>query len=215
MNIPKSITDNETLLNEWESLTDDRIIRDGIIHTESWDYANLKILLVLKNGYNSDNSTTGWDLRESIRNKEIGITMREASYWMHCILNNLDSPLDITWEEAFNSLLSCAVINIVKTPESKKSDYQYILTQANRFDTLLKAQIEIINPDLIICGNTWRFLTPIVSGKISRTLGELVHQTEHGFIYMDFWHPSNRFPRLMNCMTLVNLLRKSGILPIK
>lgn len=189
-------------LDRWREQSDGAFVTDGIVDDELWLNASKKILYMLKEPYDLTNSNSDWDLRELARQGgSNGQTFRELHYWTHALLN-LDDTLENQPNPSTNNfLLNAAVVNIKKTSgNAVYSDMRSIEENAQKFGDLLIAQIDSIDPDLIVCGSTFEVIrSKIRNIKQTSSYG---YTDSNGRLFIDFWHPANRFPRIMNCYTL-------------
>ncbi len=65
------------------------------------------------------------------------------------------------YEICKNSLLNSAIVNIKKSNGHSSSDFEDLGNYLKEDIFLLKEQIENIDPDIILCGNTFEFLKMI------------------------------------------------------
>ena len=55
----------EQLLEEWQNkYVGQDFVKDGIIHSDSWNKASCKTLFILKESYHKKGDTGNWDMRE-------------------------------------------------------------------------------------------------------------------------------------------------------
>ena len=78
---------------------------------------------------------------------------------------------------------------------------------AQEFGKMLLDQIDGINPDIIICGNTFGILRSCLSDV--KKVSIHAYKDSEKRLFVDFWHPSNRSPRIMNCYTLRELVESA------
>ena len=202
--------EHESLLEEWKATCNPSqgFIKDGIIDPNRWETAPKKILVILKEGYNTDRDPLSWDVRTVILENELfGTSFRETAYCAYCALNNRSLP-ECSPKDALGALRSIAVINLKKTPGGRSSSLEEIQAHIAPKADYVKKQISLINPDWIVCGYTWRLISEHVTVTSHPTPNSYIDTNDR--IIIDFWHPANRFPRLMNCATLVTILRMSG-----
>ena len=72
---------------------------------------------------------------------------------------------------------------------------------------LLKQQIVCLNPHVVVCCNTWHLVREDVWPHAKR-VSELVHRM-NGMLVLDFWHPANQYPNVMNYYTVLALLHQA------
>ncbi len=138
---------------------DIRVIKDGMVHEESYKNARFKIAYVLK----EVNGGKKWDLRETLR-KHGGRsqTWDNVARWTMGIMNLED---DIPWS-TFNLskeerqklrekvLKQIVAVNLKKTAGGHTADNKLIYKTALENDSLLKEQMALYKPDIIICCGT-------------------------------------------------------------
>lgn len=128
---------------------------DGIVDFYSYNNASLNITFILKE--TNEKEDGGYDLTEFLRDGAVG----------GCIWNNVSRfSAGIIFKEDFDMvedldkydrkkyLAPISVINLKKTPGKAKSNNSEIDKFAKEDREYIKNQVEIYNPDLIICGGT-------------------------------------------------------------
>ncbi len=146
-------------------------ITDGVYNVKEYLNSNVKILWLLKEPYcEGDGTGGGWNLAEEaekhswffplVKNPTF-ITMAYTSY---CLLENkfYDEP-GVPWlnenNDAVNkAMLKIAHININKMPGWTRSTWSGVANQYPVWKAIIFKQIEAINPEIIICGNTFSIL---------------------------------------------------------
>jgi hypothetical protein len=93
----------------------------------------------------------------------------------------------VEYDKAVEALRSSAVVNIKKSKGKTTSALEDIERYARRDKPSIQQQIELIKPDVVICGNTWQFVENWWPDKKSIYDGTWkVRQV----VFIDFWHPS-------------------------
>ncbi len=106
-----------------------------------------------------------------------GGTFNAVAEWVYGIINGSDGELKEydnwlgvqnrkmkEYRSVRDSLLSrIAVVNIKKSSGAKSSDWNDIMSYAKSDKELLKEQIELIKPTVIVCGGTYEMLRHIYS----------------------------------------------------
>ena len=142
-------------------------IVDGIINIEKYVEAKYKILWILKEPHDEwvivkatgQERNGGWDLVNDVYDK---LTMDEIEKKQLLVARRV---MGVAYkllpgsENALEAFKSIAYINIKKIPGSVFSFQKEIERAYNDHKGLLKEQIEIYNPDIIICGNTLPYLS--------------------------------------------------------
>lgn len=191
-------------------------IKDGIIDNDRWRSADPKVLFLLKEARHGGAGT--WDLRKHLRESAPKTaTWRNAAYWCYAIdhikrgrLPGLPFPSERKAEylKAVEALRCSAIINIKKSNGQSSSSHGDIEWYARKDKQFIQRQIELIAPDVVICGYTWRYVEdwwPV------RPLFDGVYRTGHR-VFVNFWHPSYRISEELKYYALAGQLQNSNAL---
>lgn len=213
----------EGLFDRWERNVKSEglgFVRDGIIDMNMWnkEESDIKprIVFLLKEAYIRKPDKHGeysksWDLRDDIKSflKKDHHTWWRCALWaygIHELFETGDLPEFPGWDkdgwfykdelrmpEVKNALLSSAIVNIKKFNGKSRSTPDDLLYCINRDKCFIKEQIDLINPDIIVCGSTWPLILE------SKVFGESVPKRESDWVYrwddkifLDYWHPQQR-----------------------
>lgn len=154
MNICLKKQEENDFLNTW-ALQAPGFIRDGVVDHEVYWKSKNKVLFLLK----EVNGGKDWDLREFLHEGGRKQTWDNVTRWIIGI-NNLDR--DITWEEIESiseeqrqeALRQIAVVNVKKVSGGHTSVKEQIANAAENNSEMLRHQIDMYEPDIIICGGT-------------------------------------------------------------
>lgn len=144
------------MFERWKKINSN-IITDGVVSWEDYFKSELKILFVLKEA-NSDEAN--WDLRELLRDGERNFTWNNITRWIKWIREisknyNWNKIVKISPKDRKNFLLSIAAINVKKEIGGRDvADNDIVYKSAFNDKEYLKEQVEIYEPDLIICCGT-------------------------------------------------------------
>lgn len=142
------------------------IIPDGIVDIEQYLNSDIKVLWVLKEANSSEDD---WDMREALASylkTEKGLrygwanTFTPIVYTTNGIFSeeNWDNMGDFTKDsDIIDCLQKVAYINVKKIPGGSVADGNVIQNFYNENKEVLHEQIKLINPDVIIFGNTMNF----------------------------------------------------------
>jgi hypothetical protein len=210
------IKKQKELFHEWKQTPLHKnavFISDGIIDIDKWLRSEKKIALFLKEAYGEKQD---WDLSQLIREEWKGPKTKmwwTVSYWLFLLQKTTKDyiPLfpdsDSEFNECKDYLLSSAVINIRKSDGETSSNFETLKKYTEKDKKFLIQQIELINPDIILCGYTFNHLKEL--------LGEVkpVPNTEWIYKYgdrliIDFWHPANQYPNRLCYYTLGHLYQR-------
>ncbi len=199
----KILKEQIELFGEWKNLPlhkEKVFIEDGIIDIDRYLSSEKRIMLFLKEAYGEEEN---WNLADIIRDNWKGPKYKvfwTASYWIYLLntINHLEIPLFPSSEEKLdacrNYLLSSAIVNVKKSNGESLSTHEDIMEYALHDKKLILKQIRIIDPQIILCGNTKEFFD-IVWDRELRAVEktEFIYESD-GKIIIDYWHPSNLYP---------------------
>jgi hypothetical protein len=190
-------------------------ILDGIIDEARWRSARRKVLLLLKEAYDEPGVTEGFDLRAVIRDRWKGAKYNiwwNAAYWCYAAQAQSGVPplpaSEAEYVAANEALLGAAVVNVKKSDGRSESSETDIARYATLDGSLLKEQIRLIHPEIVICGSTFgavRDLWPAAAQAY-----DLLWKCD-GMLIVDFWHPANQFPKKLNYYCLGCILEGGGV----
>ncbi len=184
------------------------IVPDGIVNVTKYLNNDLKILWVLKEANSPDNCD--WDMREALDSylkTEKGLrygwanTFTPIVYTTNGILRNedWDTMGDFTKDpDIIDCLQEVAYINIKKIPGGSVANNDVIQKYYDDNKEALHEQIKLINPNVVIFGNTMNF---IEKDFFTEAFGDLDENKEnpHLHIYknnnrllLHAYHPNNR-----------------------
>jgi len=201
-------------------------ISDGPVDTETWKNRNSgkHILFLLKEAYGDSEA---WSLNNWLRDSgPLYNIWHRVVEWTYGISNTSATqiaryaPSKISYDringEPNEWLKQIAVMNIKKSGGVSSSDYGEILTYAEADKKELLKELEIIDPDIIVCGGTADDLNFLFDGTLKK-------QTCDNWYYynsflgdkerliIDYYHPANRYPALLNYYGIVNIYQQALI----
>jgi hypothetical protein len=197
------------LLKEIHCTGNPNFIKDGVFNEDKWKTAKRKVLFFYKEAYGKDYN----DLRVLIR--EWGYpkyTMWRRSSEIAYLLQNIECDFQPNLSQARNcatdALFSSAAINLKKSGGKSSSNYDDLLEYAKSDGELLKMQIEIIRPDIVVMGNIKSLVDNHVV-QLGRPLDEdgILYEYK-GTIFIDYWHPAYQIPAVMYYYTLALIYSK-------
>lgn len=223
----------EELLKSWrqEELHKNEVFNfDGIVDFEQWEDAeNKKILFFLKEAhhgsksikeYFDENSTCNYSLTSDLRDYGPWKMWIKVAEWAYAIketnkekIANYNEYCERYGErEKQNEIIrQISVVNLKKSAGKPTSDNDDLATYLNKDKTKLLEQISIIDPQIIVCGSTFKFFKEIVGAD------SLSERNDNWFyfwkdkIVIDFYHPANQYPKLMNFYSLAAIYQKALI----
>ena len=187
----------ETLWQKWEEHYDrigidkDKICRDGIIVEDEFGKdGSKKILFVMKDDH--ENKAELKDLRETLKDGPRNKMWQTAARWAAGILYGFPRFLKIDYKMMQSAIRQIATINLKKTRGVKQADMFVINACAFQDRLLLRKQIDLIDPDIIIACGTFDILVWLLE------LAVKLEPIDQPVYYKDrirvirFWHPATR-----------------------
>lgn len=170
---------------EYESICD-----DGILIEDEWNKANPKIAFLLKESNDDFTAIRGAAHGPSGTSKSFWRNLRIWRYVLRCHILEEDADFETAKVEKEMPLSDVAYINLKKNAQSRSSSSDAdILSYVGRDWELLNKQLININPDIIVCCGTLRYLKNVnldlehLGGRIYKLKDKLL---------VDFFHPSCR-----------------------
>ncbi len=204
----------DSLFQEWEAAHKrkgyERFIRDGIVSLEDWyRQPTPKICYLLKEAYSDDE---GFDLAKLLHKKEPWQMWKKVAVWTEAIFQAFGDGKEYDQERIQANIRRntdrIAIINVKKSNGQSESDYKEIGDYAITDRGFLRRELDIVNPDIIVCGYTNHCLRTIlgdewVNNETSMTLfGEW-----NGKLVIDYYHPASQYPNRVNYYALMAICR--------
>ena len=194
---------------------------DGIVNPEIWfsdsSLAGRKILFILKEAYHADGYAEEHGLQYSLVddlkvNAIQSVMWKRVAEWAHGLMNTTPTYFPtqgtLSTDDCKDALNKIAVINLKKSAGKPTSDDEDIAKYVAEDRHRLMIQIESIDPDIIICGNTYKWFCEIVGSEKLPALGKWVYRWNNTVV-VDYYHPANQFPTLLNYYGLMAIYQKS------
>lgn len=202
----------------------ENVIHCGIVDEETYLASKPRIIFLLKE---PNSGKTGWSIPRGLRcqvqrglmghpfKKGYAYTWVQAGVWAYAILNGFKSYRELR-EPLFRAkgIQAIGMTNLKKTGGGSTSNREVIREHAKREVDLWRRELEIMRPDLVICGNTYREVTDNL--KLPK-IWLLTHKKTHFFyslwdlgarktIILKFWHPARRGNRVETLELLEQLI---------
>lgn len=201
-------------------------ITDGPIDETVWNdrTTGKHIMFLLKEAYGESD---GWSLNNWLKRKgpSTNLWYRVVEWTYGISKSSLEhiarySPSDISFDRVEGKpnewLSQVAIMNIKKSGGRSSSDYGEIMvyTEADR-EELIK-EIELIDPDIIVCGGTAENLNYLTGNTLKRNYCDnwFYYTTYFGGrerLVIDYYHPANRYPALLNYYGITNIYQQALI----
>jgi hypothetical protein len=190
----------DTLFDKWELDCRSEFQRDGIVDEEKYRAAPWKILFLSKEANNIIE-----DMREQARDAARRLVRfgthgyaywRTLARWSYAILNGF-APFNLVKQNYADSaaLLRVAIMNLKKTPGGGKARPKQIEEFATQNRDYIIREIEMVSPQIIICGGVGRVLKGVVNSSESwlKTSNDLKYFHWQGTPVLDYYHPAYHF----------------------
>ena len=203
----------DELFNSWRNSKEEyssNFSEDGIIDEKKWNIASKKVLVILK-----ETNNYAKDLRALIRDdwqKAKNYLWQNVGRWVYGIQNTTKtfipgrSEADAHRNEA---LLSSAVINLKKTKGRSNADMNEIRKYALEDADFIREEIDLIGPEVIICGYTFEIVKEILQFNSPSLDTEYRIFIFNDRRFINYWHPAAYYPADMSYYTLSALYQKS------
>ena len=193
-----------------DEVNDRHPIYDGPIALEDYLKSNIKILWLLKEAYDEVDGEGGdWGYNE-MSDKMINELVFGKPYrtWQPVIItsyNILNNENKVTIDhikennEIFSTAKKIAVVNLQKLPAINRTDAideRPIINAVQEYGDIILLLIKILNPTIIICGGTFKFMKnkfqEIHNVQNGEKFGSLGFTKFGNSLLIDAYHPSQR-----------------------
>lgn len=199
-------------------------IEDGVINPERYFSGEERVLFLLKEAYGNGKSFSL--VEDYLKKQDIKISniWKRVSLWVKVLQHYIQKHEILTFtknnEITHNGnvyLEKIAVVNVKKSDGKSTSDDENLRQYVVRDKFELFSQLQICDPTIIVCGNTGNYLKSIVGEYGCELVQKNTIEREH-FIYnfelnghnvvvINFWHPSNQFPDILNYYGFANIAK--------
>ena len=219
MNVEYYRKESEKLFEQWQNIKDNApFIKDGIMNPDVWFLQRVRPLFLFNEAFGIEN---GVDVNSySLTEDTVRRVWQRISLWAKGIMNTgiIHTEIFDPWNKDVVNLDnryidSIAAVNIKKRTVKGRSDYNEICEYAKSEKDLLKKQIELCNPTVIICCGTAKALEIILDQqfrqKHNNNLFYTVKINRRFITVIDYWKPSNSYPEVMNYYCLTEIYRRA------
>ncbi len=187
------------------------LIEDGIVDEESYKNSNIKILYLLKEV--NDITDKSWSLTKFLRDGGRAQTWNNIARWTRGI-RNLDKEMSwvdlekITDKDRKEYLKSICAVNVKKETGRNVTNIKELEKYRKEDSELIKEQIEIYKPDLIICCGV-NFIDETL--EYSQTFRGIQYAKTNNRYIIKYWHPEARCGNNLLFYGLIDALKEIGI----
>ena len=181
---------------------------DGIVHEPTYANAQVKLCFLMKEPNNpaKDDFGAKFDFREWWRDEPIkGAFTARIAEWSYGLLNGFP-PYDELWNVDEGPAIqevrkAVALVNVKKSGGGGSSEFKQFMRSLGASEKqqailaeLVREELRIIAPDVVIMGLTWSKLRDLLFPDVKwRPSGYDVEVGEwEGRTLIDFYHPSSR-----------------------
>lgn len=219
----------DALMKEWSESHRQRkwttFISDGVVNENKYLTSRPKICFFLKEAYSKE-PAGDWSLTEWLSEGAMTRMWSTVAEWTYGLTHTTSSSIphrpQLSAAEKTELLQSIAIVNVKKSNGAVQSDYHDLLQYADADREFLKRELSILKPDIIVCGNNSSMLRLLYgatiqqNGKVSSN-GDIDYafMNKNGYallgnqIILDFYHPANQYPAIMNYYTVCSLYQQA------
>lgn len=199
-------------------------ISDGAVNPDLYEQSQLKIVFFLKEAY-TKSQDGDWCLTKWLNNGAMTRMWGTVAEWVYGIRNTTVTTIpprpQLTHSEKTQLLKTIAIVNVKKSNGNASSNYEDLLYYAQTDCAYLKRELDILKPDVIVCGNNSSLLrvlygASVQGNKVSsdgRIDAEAMRKNGYALvgeqIVIDYYHPANQYPAMLNYYTVCSLYQQA------
>lgn len=195
----------------------------GIVCEEKWEAQHTpRVCYFLKEAYTSNEN--GYNLVEDLHDCERPWTMwRKVAIWTQAIYNAFNDNICEYDDEVLRSkekeiIDRIAVVNVKKSNGGSESEYEDLKKYALEDRLEIKRELEIIQPDIIVCGNNLSLLKLVLGEELQNddTWDNMLALWKDTLV-LDYYHPAVHYPNRVNyyaLMAICDVARKKYGTPV-
>lgn len=186
------------------------IIPDGVMISNLYFKNNIRLAWFLKEPYDEPDGTGGgWSYFDMFKKKNLYLeefkknhktTWHPIIYISYSIFNNFPKWSDMDYiresHEMCEIVKQVAFINSQKLPSKSvtKSYFNELNESIKLYSDLLIRQIDLLNPNVLIFGNTFNIFSKIININESDlvTFNSIKYVIKKGNLYISAYHPAQR-----------------------
>ncbi|WP_348797507.1 hypothetical protein [Flavobacterium adhaerens] len=175
------------------------LISDGVMQPDEYFSKEIRLAWILKEAYDEEDGTGGgWSYFDLYDKEGLDLSKHktfkpiiQTSYSIHNNFIKYENLDEIDSE--MTQIIKCvAIINTQKLPArnystTHDSDLQQSI---KKYSDLLEEQLDFINPNVIIFGNTFKYYKDLLKIEDSEIVkGNVWHVSKDGKLYISAYHP--------------------------
>lgn len=178
------------------------LISDGVMYPDKYFNEDLRIAWILKEAYDEEDGTGGnWSYFDLFVKESFDVstskTFNPIIYASYGLYNNFTKYGGMDWihdDPTMKEVLkNIAIINTQKLPSKNHSSTadSDLYESVNEYSDLLKRQINLLNPNVIIFGNTFKYFKDLLEIEDSEIVkGIVCHVAKGNKLYISAYHPA-------------------------
>lgn len=212
---PENFENNyQILINEMELRMNKpeekrEIITDGVMNVDNYFLNDIRLAWMLKEPYDElDGTGGGWSYFEMFKggdlyleqfNRPHKVTWHPIIYISYGIMNNFMKWSDLDYirenHKMCDVVKNVAFINSQKLPSKNvtRTDINDLIESISKNSDLLKRQVNLLNPNVLIFGNTFNLYKEILDISISDLVdyeNGIKYIVKDGKLYISTYHPA-------------------------
>lgn len=210
--------EHEAIWTEYRTKYQDRtsyLFEDGVVDADKYK----GILFLLKEAYSKEQEFGEWNLVANLAERGPWGMWNRVCEWVHGIeyttADRVEPFHNFSDEEKCNALSHLAVVNVKKingTSTSSDSDLQNYVKENK---DILRREILSLQPKIIVCGYTFRYLQTIFDIKTKRKSDNwyywLALDGLGTVLVLDYYHPAVQYPSLLTYYGVTNIYQQALI----
>lgn len=211
------------LMQEWGEGRN-AFISDGVVNPERWFSQEVRPLFLLKEAYGEAKGNKCWSLIDDHlhqKDKKLSRMWKRVGEWTYGVMNTTDVCIApyCGWDtddiDSYDNkyLNQIAIVNVKKSNGMSTSNMDDIRNCAKEDKKYILRELELCDPTVIICGYTASVLDILLDKKVREVVhSNLIYHIElnkHNVIVLDYWHPANQYPNIMNYYGLMGMYQQA------
>lgn len=205
----------DILFEEWEKRHLEkgykRFIRDGIVNEDWWfqEQSVPKICFFLKEARTQEE---GYNLVKDLYKREPWKLWQRVAIWTQAIQLSFtgERPYDVDkiQMKSHEAVRQTAVVNVKKSNGLAESEGEDLWKYVHEDKDLLKRELELVNPDIILCGYTFGMLSEVLGDELEMDgTADTMYAFWKDKLIIDYYHPACHYPNRVNYYALMTICR--------